>query len=310
MKIYKNFNLKSLNSYGLGGNILYFIEVDNQNDLLKSLSFIRNKKLPYYIIGGGSNIIINDNNFKGILLKISANNIRRISNSEIYVECGIILDELISKTIKFGFKGIEKMSGIPGTLGGAIRGNASAYGHEIKNVIKSVTGFTFEGKKFELKINECEFNYRDSFFKRNKNYIIFSSILQYNHSNYTELQKIRNDILNKRNMNIPLNFPSAGCVFQSPIINNQDIIELIPEKYLWQKNDSYYKIPAGFLLESCDLKGKIQGGFQISHQHSLFFLNKGNGRSIDLIKLINIAKKEVFKKFGIQLELEVELIGF
>ena len=172
MKIEKNISLKSFNTFKVGGNADYFCKVSSVDELKEALKFAKNNSLSIFVLGDGSNILVSDDGFRGLVIKIEIKGIS-FEDSNVILGAGEIWDNAVKSAVEKKLYGIENMSFIPGTVGAGIAGNIGAYGSEIKDVIENVEVFdTNSFKTFTLKRDECKFDYRDSVFKRNKNYIV------------------------------------------------------------------------------------------------------------------------------------------
>jgi len=306
--IKKNVSLKNHTTFKIGGRAKYFFVAKNKKDLVEAVITAKKFKLPFFILGGGSNLLVSDEGYKGLVIKMQNAKIKmqnENSKCKIICEAGTPLALLVSEATKNSFSGLEWAVGIPGTVGGAIFGNAGAFGKSMKNVVKEIEVFDLSNEKIKiLKNRDCKFGYRDSIFKHANsatlglrprgmrmrpceypNLIILSATLQFKKENKLEIEKRIKEYLNYRKENQPLNLPSAGSVFKNP---------------------------AGFsaarLIEECGLKGKKIGGAKISEKHANFVVNLGEAKAKDVKKLINLAKKAVKKKFKVVLEEEIEIL--
>lgn len=285
--IQKNVPLKNYTTFKIGGPAKYFFTAKTKEDLIKAISIAKKNKLPFFILGGGSNLLVSDKGFKGLVIKI-LNTKYKIQNTKIYAEAGTPLALIVFEAAKNNLTGFEWAVGIPGTIGGAVRGNAGTKDQSIKDVVEKVEVLdTKEGKIKFFRIKNCKFAYRDSIFKHNPNLIILSVVLQLKKSKKSEIQKEIKKKLRYKIKVQPLNFPSAGSIFKNP----QDF-------------------SAGELIEKCGLKGKRIQNVEISKKHANFIINLGNGKAKDVIKLIKIIKEKVKEKFGIILEEEIQYLGF
>jgi len=303
--IKRNVSLKSYTTFKIGGPAKYFFETKNKKDLIKAILVAKSKKLPFFILGGGSNLLVSDEGFRGLVIKILFSK-SYFLNSQISAEAGTILAELLSATLNTGLTGLEWAAGIPGTVGGAIYGNAGAFKKSMKDITKTVTVLEIKNQKSNIKNlrnKDCKFCYRNSIFKQKKNLIILSATLQLKKGNKLKIEKRIKEYLNYRKETQPLNFPSAGSVFKNP--KNFSAGELGEED-----KSSSLSFAAARLIEECGLKGKRIGNVKISEKHANFIVNLGGGKAKDVKKLINLAKKKVKEKFGITLEEEICYLGF
>lgn len=309
MEIKEFVNLASYASFKIGGPARYLGIAKTQNELLDLLKFARDKKIPFLILGKGSNVLISDAGFDGLAI-INQLKAFEIKGEGVTAETGISLAELIEETNKNGLAGLEWAISIPGTLGGAIRGNAGAFGKEIKDLVKEVKVFDFKkGEFLILKSKDCDFSYRHSIFKENPNLIILEAKLILKNGSGGERDLIKN-YLNKRNYSQDLSHSSAGCVFKNipwtrKDIDKEKLIEYHSE--LRQFSDKP-NIPAGFLIDYLGLKGFQIGGARISRKHGNFIINQEKATAEDVIILIGFIKERIHRHYGLQLEEEIQIV--
>ena len=287
-QIKKNIRLAPYTTFKIGGVANYFFVAETKKDLVRVIKTARKFKLPFFLLAGGSNLLISDKEFKGLVIKFQISNFK-FQNSGVVAEAGVMLRELINASAKLDLTGLEWLASIPGTVGGAIRGNAGAFGKSMADLVKTVEVLEI-GSKLEIKSykpEDCQFSYRNSIFKRKKNLVILSAEIQLEQGNKKEIIKNIKRYLDYRKEKHPLNLPSAGSIFKNP-------------------EDS----SAGRLIESCGLKGKKIGQAQISEKHANFIVNLGKAKAEDILKLISLAKQKVKEKFGIELEEEIQFLGF
>ncbi len=285
--IKKNIFLRNYTTFRIGGPAKYFFVAKTKEDLTKAIQMAKKSNLPFFILGGGSNILVSDKGYNGLVIKIK-NQKSKIKNNRILAEAGLALNRLVELSLKNNLTGMEWAVGIPGTIGGAIYGNAGAFKKSMKDLIKEVEVFDTKDEKIKIfKNKDCKFGYRDSIFKKKKNLIILSASLQLKKGKKMKIKEKIKRYLNYRKETQPLNFPSAGSIFKNP------------------KN--FY---AGFLIEKCGLKGKRIGNAKISEKHANFIVNLGNGKAKDVKKLIKLIKKKVKNKFKIELEEEIQYLSF
>ncbi len=326
-KIKKNVFLTNYTSFKIGGKAKYFYEAKTKQDLIKAIQTAKNFGLSFSLLAGGSNILVSDKGYDGLVIKLQITNYKlqtkqpysesqtsfglaKFQIPKIYVEAGISLSSLVSGATKNNLTGLEWAVGIPGTIGGAIRGNAGAFGGSMAEIVKEVEVIKIQNSKFKIQKYQnknCRFKYRDSIFKRNKNLIIISAILQLKKGNKLEIEKKIEKYLVHRKKFQPLKFPSAGSIFknQKSKIKNQKLLNEFP---LLIKFNQKGEIPAGFLIEKAGLKGKRLGGAQISKKHANFIINLGGAKAKEVMGLINLIKKEVKKQFNIALKEEIQYI--
>ena len=287
-------NLAPHTTFKIGGSAKYFYIIKTSQDLIKVVKIAKQNNLPFFILGGGSKMLISDKGFNGIVIKIQMTKFELQVNNKaqapkIFAEAGVKLNTLIGLCLEQSLTGLEWAAGIPNaTIGGSIRGNAGAFGNYMKDIVTQVNVFDCLKSDFKQFSNaECEFNYRNSVFKQNSNLIIVSADLSFKKSNQQEINEKIKQVLDYRQNHHPMSFSCAGSIF----INPQDQ-------------------SAGSLIEQCGLKGKTIGNAQISEKHANFIVNLGGAKASDVIKLIELAKKMVKQKFHIDLIEEVQYLGF
>jgi UDP-N-acetylmuramate dehydrogenase len=300
--------LSEFTTFKIGGRARYFCIIREISDLEKLINFIRETKLNYFILGGGSNLLIKDEGFDGIIIKPEFNKFEIHKDGVVKSGSGIYVNLLVSHLCNLGYKGLEWAGGLPGTVGGAIRGNAGCFGFEIKDIVKNVLAFnlkTEELKNFSLE--EINFNYRNSFFKENKDWLIIEvEFIMQPYHNSQGLIKIMNEKINYRKEKHPLEYPNAGSIFKNIEINSATkfLLELAKENNVIKGN----KIPTAFLIEYLGFKGKQIGGAKVSEKHANFIVNFNNAKAQDVLDLIKLIKEKVFEKFNYVLEEEIQIL--
>ena len=294
--------------FKIGGKAKYFLVAKNKNQILNGILWAKKRKIPFFILGGGSNVLFSDKGYEGLVIKLQ-NTKYEIRNTKIVAESGVPLQKLVIESAKKGLSGLENLAGIPGTLGGAIYGNAGVFGREIGDLVEEVEVLDVRGPKLEVKRlqnKDCKFGYRESIFKRKKNWVILGATLKLKKGKKKEIEEKIKKILKLRKERQPLEFPSAGSVFKNVPIKN--VSKKIREKFKEKIKNGF--LPAGALIEAVGLKGYQIGGAKISEKHANFIVNTGNAKASDVLKLIETIKEKVKKKFKVQLEEEIELVGF
>jgi len=307
-KCKRDVELSPYTTFRIGGKADYFFIAENSDDLIEAIRAARDENIDYYILSGGSNVLISDKGFCGLVIKIN-NKKLEIKDDIVKVDAGVISTQLLNFSLDNDLCGLEFLAGIPGTVGGAICGNAGAYGKEIKDYLKSVEYLDLDSMKIEEKeIDELDFEYRSSDFKNKKNKFILSASLKLDKCDDTEKAKDEvKKLIADRLAKLPKE-PSAGCVFKNIVIKESEIINDDLKKHL--NEFKHGKIPAGWLIEKCGLKGEEIGGAKISDQHANFIINTGGAKSSDVMKLIKLIKLKIKEKFGVEMELEIVLVGF
>ncbi len=283
-KISINEPLAKYSTFKIGGLADIYLEPANIDELLNLIKYLKGKGVDFIILGNGSNVLISDEGFRGAVINLEFGlNFIRIEDEYVVAGAGVKLARFVDFCIENGFKGVEMLAGIPGTLGGAIIMNAGAYSGEISDYLVDVDVIrNFELIRLEKR--ECGFGYRTS---NLTNDIVVRARFKFPSGDIEEMKKIRRKILIRRNQTQPVNFPNAGSIFKNP-----------PGNF------------AGKLIEEAGLKGVQIGDAQISEKHANFIINKGNATAKDVLELIKLAQSKVYEKFGMKLELEIRLIGF
>lgn len=308
MKIIRDKYLAPLTNFKIGGKADFFVELKNNDDLFSFLCWSKNG-IPIFILGGGTNILIN--NFSGIVVKPKFEYLINISDGLLKVGSGVLIADLLDYVISKGYSGLEWAGGLPGTVGGAIEGGVGCFGGEFKNLIVEILAVNLQSgeiKNFSQK--ECQFSYRDSFFRQNSNWLIIEAKLKFEPgANPEELKKIAEEKINYRQEKHPLDYPSAGSVFKNFSFSQAPkfVQDLVLEKNVL-KTDPFPVIPVAFLIAEAGLKGKRIGDAQISLKHSNFIINLGRATFDDVYQLIDFVKKTLIDKFQIAVETEIRII--
>jgi UDP-N-acetylmuramate dehydrogenase len=310
MKIIQNKKLKELTSFKIGGIADYFVEIQNFEDFLKFFSWQKRKGLPIFVLGGGTNILVND--FKGIVLKPNFRYIKKVEDGILVVSSGILVSELLDYVIDLGYQGLEWAGGLPGTVGGAIEGGVGCFGGEFKNLILEVNAINLKtGEEKIFSKEECLFDYHNSFFKQNKDWLIVEAKLFFeDKKDKNELRKIAEEKINYRKMKHPLEYPNAGSIFKNiPFEKAPKFVQNLALEKNKIKNDPFLVIPIAFLISEAGLKGKRIGDAQISEKHSNFIINLGQATFDDVCELIDFTKKTLEDKFEVEPEIEIKIIA-
>ncbi|MDZ7611372.1 MAG: UDP-N-acetylmuramate dehydrogenase [Candidatus Moranbacteria bacterium] len=311
-KIKKDVSLKDFSTFKIGGPASFFVETKSKKELEEALRWAKYQNLKYFILGGGSNILFSDEGFEGLIVKISNDNLEEDGKNKVVAGAGVKLGDLVNFSAEKGLKGLEWAAGIPGTVGGAVRGNAGAFGGEMKDSAVKVKAFKINEDKVEAQEfskSQCGFDYRESIFKRNNSLIIWEIELAFKRGNKKEIQDKIKEITKSRKEKQPsLNRCfSAGSVFKNPNAN-KEVREMFEQETGSACKDK--KVPAGWLIDMCDLKGLQVGDAKISPDQANFIINEGNAKSHDVVTLISLIKQKVRHNFGIQLQEELQLVGF
>ncbi len=291
--------------FGIGGPADVYAETEDAAAFIASLDVARASGLDYMVMGSGTNLVVSDAGFRGIMLRFTSHGMRS-EGTRVSADAGAVLQDLIDFAIDRGLKGLETMSGVPGSVGAAVYGNAGAYGHSISERIRSV--LFFDGSNVRLFDNgACQFHYRESIFKRHKDWIIFSTELELEAAAADELRRIADDILKVRNEKFPVTMKCAGSIFKNLLLH-----ELPPGKAAAVPGRVVRegKVPAAYFLEQAGAKGMQRGDIHVADYHANLIYNGGRGTAQELCALIEDLKGRVRSRFGIELEEEVQYVGF
>lgn len=272
-------------NFKVGGPADILLIPNSKEQVIKSIKICKENNIPFYLIGNGSNILVRDGGFRGVVLSLK--NVKNIyvDGEKIEAECGVMLKEVSDKAIENSLTGFEFACGIPGTIGGAVFMNAGAYDGEISKAIESAEVIDENCNIIRLSREELDFGYRSSLVMK-KGYTVLSAVFKLEKGQVKTIKELIEDLTNKRESKQPLEYPSVGSTFKRPT--------------------GYF---AGKLIQDAGLKGYSIGGAAVSEKHSGFVINKGNATAKDITDLIKHIQDEVKKQFGVDLHPEVRIIG-
>lgn len=279
--------LKKYNTYKIGGIAKCIVFPKNEEKLIKLLKIIKDNNIKYKVIGKGSNIIFSSKDYDGILIKLDEFNDIKVDDIKVVVGAGYSLMKLALEMTKKGLSGLEFATGIPGSVGGAVYMNAGAYNSDMGYIVSEVKVIDPNLNIITLYNKDLDFHYRTSFFQKNPEYICIEATIILKTADKKIMLDIIEDRKRRRLMTQPLEYPSAGSVFRNP-----------------------ENVPAGKLIEDAGLKGKTIGGAMVSKKHANFIINYDNATSDDVYNLINLVKKEIKEKTGIELKQEQEFVNW
>ncbi len=283
-EVLENIDLKNYNTYGISVKAKYLVKPYNKVSLIKLIKYLDTNKIKWYLLGGGSNVILPDEYFDGVIINLSNLTAYEVTGDEIYAEAGIYLTTLIDKMLDDGYTNYGVLKGIPGQLGGAIVGNAGAYGINIFDYLNSVFIIDENYEIKEIKKEKIDYDYRWTEFKNKKIVIVAAKIKGVKGDVALIKEEISKNFIKRKNTQ-PLEYKNAGSVFANPP-----------------------GLAAGYLIEHSGLKNISVGGAKVSEKHANFIINYNNATSHDIINLIEIIKKEVKEKFKVELKLEQVIV--
>ncbi|MCE9585911.1 UDP-N-acetylmuramate dehydrogenase [Candidatus Uhrbacteria bacterium] len=298
-------------SFRVGGNAKLHVTAISSEALIEAVTAALELDVPFYLYGGGSNLLVNDEGYEGVMIQ-AGNRKTTIHGDRVEVEAGMITGLVARQSVDAGLTGFEWAIGVPGTIGGAVYGNAGCYGGEMKDSVLSVEVFDLNTHERKMLSNsECGFVYRGSTFKHHP-YLILSATMQLKPTADIVAGKTRmEEIMKMRKEKQPLDASSAGCAFKNFEFTDESALDIlkrsveVPESMI--KNKS---VSAGWLIDQVGMMGESVGDAQVSTKHGNFFLNKGKARAQDILALISRVKMKVRDEFGIEMQEEVQLVGF
>ena len=311
MILKRNIPLSLYSNIKIGGTAKYFYEFKSQGDLISALS--EYKKIDpsinsIFILGKGTNVLFSDEGFDGLVLKNDYIGIEHEYN-QVLVNSGTQMDELVNFSISNTLSGFEWAGGLPGTVGGAIRGNAGAFGGEIRDNLIEATSISLNDLKTKVRSNsECKFDYRQSVFKNNAaNEIILSSKFAVKIASQAEIKSSTEEKIEYRKLKHPLEFPNIGSTFKNIPVERVpgDVLE---EFKNYVKNDPFPVLPVAKLIACAELMGKRIGDAEVSRKHPNFIVNLGKAKSKEVLDLIDMIKSKIKNKYRIELEEEIRII--
>jgi UDP-N-acetylmuramate dehydrogenase len=305
LKVIAGALLKDYTRFGIGGPAALYAETPGAASFIEALKIIRSSSFPYVVIGGGTNLIVSDAGFNGIVLRFTARSLSHEGTS-VYADAGADLQELVDYTVAHGLQGVETMTAIPGSVGAAVYGNAGAYGHSIMESVYSVR--FFDGESIRTFNNaQCEFHYRESVFKRHKDWLIFSTELRMKLAEAANLRQTADDILKIRNEKYPPTMKCAGSIFKNLILAElpPGVQDAVPARVVREG-----KVPSAYFLEQVGAKGMKNGDIHVADYHANLIYNVGHGTARELTEVIDLLKSRVHERFGLELEEEVQYVGF
>lgn len=319
LKIQKNIFLSKHTTFRIGGEAKFFVEAGSEKELKEALEYATKNKLKVFVLAGGSNVLFSDEGFDGFIIKLNTNkkNIHEINENEIECWAGTNLNDVVNFAKDKGLAGMENLAGVPGTIGGAVRGNAGAFGTSTGDLVEEVNVAKITNPKSQIpnklqisnyKKRKCGFGYRSSVFKENSDLIIVSVVIKLKKGDKKEIEKKMKEIVQKRVANQPKGWKgSAGSFFKNPEVKNKELIKRFEKET--GKKVKEGKLPAGWLIAEAGFLGRKIGGAQVSEKHGNFLINTGKATAEDIIMLASMIKQKVRMEFGVELQEEVQYVS-
>ncbi|TSC68822.1 MAG: UDP-N-acetylmuramate dehydrogenase [Parcubacteria group bacterium Gr01-1014_66] len=297
--------------YKIGGPARFFVEVATKEEAQEAVAYAATQKIPFFVLGAGSNILIADTGFDGMIIRMIGRRAYVVGETLI-ADAGVMMARASALAAQEGLTGFEWAVGVPGTIGGSVRGNAGCFGGEMQDVVEKVVAIEGElGKIKEFGGSECMFAYRDSVFKHAPEWIVAEVTLMLKKGNQEAIRSRMQKIIQERASKQDIGTQCAGCIFKNisweEIPNKEKLIADFPD--FAQFIDRMH-MPASFLIDQAGLKEERIGSIVISPKHANFFVNEGGGSADDVKKLIACVKEEVKKKFQVSIKEEIQYVGF
>jgi UDP-N-acetylmuramate dehydrogenase len=291
--------------FGIGGPADVFVQAASEQAFAEALQVSQASRAVYSVIGDGTNLIVSDQGFEGIVLRLTAKTMER-EGATVRAEAGAELQALVDYSIERGLRGLETMTGIPGSVGAAVYGNAGAYGHSIDERVRQVRFLDGPAVR-SFGAGECHFRYRESIFKEHKDWIVLSVELAMTPAPAADLRQTADEIFKIRLAKYPATMKCAGSIFKNLILAElpESVRRQIPDRVVREG-----KAPSAYFLEQVGAKGMRSGGIQVADYHANLIYNTGDGTARELCELIGELKSRVHKQFGLELEEEVQYVGF
>jgi len=303
-KMQEGVALAPLTTFKIGGRARWLAEVNRPEELTAALIWAKTKGASYFILGGGSNILISDQGFDGLVIKINNEQLERVDQT-IRVGAGVRLSDVVAMSEAESLSGLEWASGIPGSVGGAVRGNAGAFGHDIKDSVSAVEFLNVTDGQFKIwPAERLNFGYRSSLFKNDPNKIVWSAVFGLCSGDRQAISDLMTQIVDKRLSGQP-KFPSAGCVFKNLLATEPLTTRLAADREVRGG-----KLACGLVIDRLGLKGRRLGGALISPDHANFIVNEHEASAEDVRGLIELVKAAAKREFDLDLEEEIQVVGF
>lgn len=310
-KFKKNIDLSPLTTFRIGGQAKYFMEIEYAEELSEAVKWAKQAGERMYILGGGSNVLINDKGVNGLVIVLKNKQVKPMGG-RIHCDSGASLVYTAGVSRRDALSGLEWAFGIPkATIGGAIRGNAGAFGQEMADVVETVEAFNMEKEQFQFfSKNDCGFKYRGSLFKERSSFIIWGATLRMKKDDLDEINSRIDSNMKNREKRQP-KLPNAGSIFKNLYLEDiRKVNEKLAEELEAEGKTSNGKVGAGALIDMLGFKGRVMGGAKVSLEHANFIINTGKANARDVMDLMSYIYEEVKKRFKVELEPEIEVVGY
>ncbi len=300
----ENTPLAQFTRFAIGGPADLMVETADPDSFISAIQACRRSGVPFYVIGEGSNLVVSDAGFRGVVLRYISRNITADGNL-ILADAGVELQRLVDFAIAHGLAGLETLAGIPGSAGAAVYGNAGAYGHSISERVAGVEFFDGDSRR-EFSNAQCCFEYRESIFKKHKDWMILRIRFELSPGDSAGLRRRAEEIMRLRNEKFPPSMKCAGSIFKNLLVAHlpPGVAADIPPQAVREG-----KVASAFFLEQVGAKGLRRNGIQVASYHANLIYNAGGGTAADLRAVISDLRDRVLSRFGIRLEEEVQYLG-
>lgn len=310
--IKENIDLKPYTYFKIGGRARYFAEVTSAEQLRDAVRFAKSKHLPFFVFGAASNILVADQGYNGVAIRMMLRDVER-EGTHLRIGAGVPNAIAVARSVKEGLAGFEWAIGIPGTIGGSVRGNAGCFSGEMADVVDSVTFLDTENGEIGHGDNAfCEFDYRESIFKKKPHLIVTEATVQLREGDPEVSQRLVRFYTSARTDSQDIGASSAGCVFKNVEWPKSEearkrLIHVLPQlmDFVSQRH-----IPVGFLIDHLGLKGKTIGKTSVSKKHANYLINNGGSTAEEVVMLIGLLKEHIHRKYGLLLDEEIQYVGF
>ena len=298
--------------YKIGGSARFFTEVHNAGEFEEAVRLAAEKRMPFFIMGAGSNTLVSDKGFNGLVIHMMGGGIQ-VDGERMTIDAGVRIARAAAEAARAGLAGIAWAIGVPGSIGGSVRGNAGCFGHEMKDVIESAEIFDTDANvSRRLTAGECAFGYRDSIFKKHPEWVVLTATFKLEPGDPAVIQGEIRRTSAERAAHQDIGAKSCGCIFKNASWKNirqtkETMSMRFPELERFAGQEV---IPAAFLIDRAGLKGKRMGRIVISQKHANFFINEGGGTADEVVMLISLVKDTVRRIYGVGLHEEIQYLGF
>ncbi len=305
-EVEKNVVLALLTTFKIGGPAQYLFRVKTTEDVKEAIGAATKIGMPFFILAGGSNVLVSDKGFEGLVI-LMENMEWTIEGTTVTAGAGVSVSTLVTETGSRGLSGLEWAGGLPGSVGGAVRGNAGAFGGETKDSVVSVGILDENGEVRTLSNKECEFGYRTSVFKK-KNLLVLSATFELKEGGKEEIERVASLNIEHREKYHPLEYPNAGSMFKNCDLKNvpSEVQEQFKDAI---KVDPFPVLPTAALIAEAGLQGMKEGSAQVSEKHPNYIVNLGGAKADDVLTLVKKVKSIIKDKYGVELEEEVQYIS-